>query len=116
MLSMEPRVDALAQIRRGIAEYCLLALLAREERYGFDLARTLGDAGLVAGEGTVYPLLSRLAAAGRVRTTWRESTAGPPRKYYALTPAGVRALGQFRAEWAQFRDAVDALLHEGGDQ
>lgn len=116
MRNMEPRLDALAQLRRGIAEYCLLALLAREERYGFDLARTLGEAGLIAGEGTVYPLLSRLAAVGRVRTTWRESSSGPPRKYYALAPDGVHALSQFRAQWAQFRDAVDALLDEGDDR
>jgi len=99
-----------AQLRRGVAEFCLLALLTEDERYGFDLVRTLSDAGLVAGEGTVYPLLARLARDGYVTTTWRESPSGPPRKYYAVTASGRDALGQFAREWRQFRGAVDNML------
>ena len=99
-----------AQLRRGVAEFCLLAVLTEDERYGFDLVRTLSDAGLVAGEGTVYPLLARLARDGYVTTTWRESPSGPPRKYYAVTASGRDALGQFAREWRQFRGAVDNML------
>jgi PadR family transcriptional regulator PadR len=55
-------------------------------------------------------LLSRLKKDGRVTTTWRDSESGPPRKYYAITPAGRRALDDFSNEWRRFRDAVDHLL------
>ena len=106
--------DVLSQLRRGALEYCVLALLADEERYGFDIVRTLGSVhGMVTGEGTLYPLLSRIKRDGHVVTTWRESDAGPPRKYYAITDDGRRALADFIAEWRRFRDAVDAILLKG---
>jgi PadR family transcriptional regulator len=106
--------EVLSQLRRGALEYCVLALLADQERYGFDLVRTLGAIdGMVTGEGTLYPLLSRLKKAGHVATTWRESDAGPPRKYYTITDDGRRALAEFTAEWRRFRDAVDTMLSKG---
>ena len=61
---------------------------------------------LTTSEGTLYPMLSRLRRGGWVVTTWRESPAGPPRRYYTLTREGRSALAHFRAEWAAFRDAV----------
>ncbi len=98
-------------MRRGALEYCVLALLRDGERYGFDLVRGLGEAdGLVTSEGTIYPLLGRLRRDGLVETTWRESTAGPPRRYYRLTRAGADSLATFAVEWRRFRDAVDGLL------
>jgi PadR family transcriptional regulator, regulatory protein PadR len=111
MSRMAMSADVVSQLRRGALEYCVLALVADEERYGFDIVRTLGSIdGMVAGEGTVYPLLSRLKKDGRVTTRWRESDAGPPRKYYAITPDGRRALAEFSSEWRLFRDAVDSML------
>jgi PadR family transcriptional regulator PadR len=104
--------DALiAQMRRGTLQYCVLALLADEERYGFDLVRELGEVdGMVTSEGTIYPLLSRLRRDGLVETTWRESNAGPPRRYYRLTKTGRAALQGFRREWSRFRDGVDHFV------
>jgi PadR family transcriptional regulator PadR len=103
--------DLVSQLRRGALEYCVLALLTGEERYGFDIVRTLGATdGMVTGEGTLYPLLARLRKDGHVSTTWRESDAGPPRKYYAITAQGRRALADFSTEWRRFRDAVDGIL------
>lgn len=110
---MEAFLPGLAQLRRGVVEYCLLALVSRDERYGFDLVRTLSQAGLVAGEGTVYPVLTRLSRDAYVTTTWRESPSGPPRKYYAITSRGQEALDRFRPEWARFAHAVEELLEEG---
>jgi PadR family transcriptional regulator len=107
-----PKQDALlAQMRKGTLQYCVLALLADEERYGFDLVRALAETdGMVTSEGTIYPLLSRLRRDGLVETTWRESTSGPPRRYYRLTKAGGAALGGFVDEWGRFRDAVDHFM------
>ena len=103
--------NTLSQLRRGAVEYCVLALLRDEERYGFDLVRALSAVdGLVVSEGTIYPLLSRLRREHLVATTWRESDAGPPRRYYRLTEAGHTALAAFTQEWVRFRDAVDSLL------
>lgn len=102
-----------SQLRRGAVEYCVLALLTSKPRYGFDLVRTLSDADLVSGEGTVYPLLSRLNRDDLVKFSWQESQEGPPRKYYEITAAGRQVLKQFQTEWAQFRSSVDSLLSEG---
>jgi PadR family transcriptional regulator, regulatory protein PadR len=102
------------QLRRGTLEYCVLSLLAQREMYGFELVRTLSATdGMVTSEGTVYPLLSRLKRERHVSTTWRDSDAGPPRKYYAITDEGQAALAAFRVEWRRFRAAVDQLLREG---
>ena len=101
----------LAQMRRGTLQYCVLALLAAEERYGFDLVRALAEVdGMVRSEGTIYPLLSRLRRDGLVDSTWRESPSGPPRRYYRLTDAGRAALDGFVWEWSRFRDAVDHFV------
>ena len=107
-----PKQDALiAQMRKGTLQYCVLALLADEERYGFDLVRGLAETdGMVTSEGTIYPLLSRLRRDGLVETTWRESSSGPPRRYYRLTKAGRGALDGFIDEWGRFRDAVDHFV------
>jgi PadR family transcriptional regulator PadR len=106
--------SAISQLRRGVLEFCVLALLRDGERYGFDLVRALADAGgLDTTEGTLYPLLARLRRDGVVETTWRESTAGPRRRYYRLTPAGHDALDAFTSEWTRFRTSVDAMLEPG---
>jgi PadR family transcriptional regulator PadR len=104
----------ISQLRRGVLEFCVLALLRDEERYGFEIVRALSQAdGLVTTEGTLYPLLGRLRKEGVVETTWRESPSGPPRRYYRLTPAGRSLLTAFTAEWMRFRDSVDSLLETG---
>jgi PadR family transcriptional regulator, regulatory protein PadR len=109
---MVAQQDALlAQMRRGTLQYCVLSLLADEERYGFDLVRGLSEMeGMVTSEGTIYPLLSRLRRDGLVESTWQESPSGPPRRYYRLTTAGRGALEGFRLEWRRFRDAVDHFV------
>ena len=64
----------------------------------------------MTSEGTIYPLLTRLRKEALVTTFWQESASGPPRRYYRLTDAGGAALAAFSADWARFRDGVDALL------
>jgi PadR family transcriptional regulator, regulatory protein PadR len=111
------RESLVTELRRGTLEYCVLALLRGEPRYGFDLVRALSDVdGLVTSEGTIYPLLSRLRRDGLVKTTWRESPSGPPRRYYELTDAGKGGIEQFITEWDRFTQAVSRLLKSGGDK
>lgn len=110
---MEVETALLGQLRRGVVEYCVMALLAEEERYGYDLVTALSDAGLVASTGSIYPLLSRLRRNELVETTWRESPDGPPRRYYRLTEQGRGTLEGFRTAWRDFSASVDSIL-EGG--
>jgi len=111
MVSGGQQEALLTQMRRGTLQYCVLALLAEEERYGFDLVRALAEAdGMVTSEGTIYPLLSRLRRDGLVESTWQESPSGPPRRYYHLTELGRAALEGFKREWDRFRDAVDHFV------
>ena len=101
-------------LRRGTLEFCVLALVEKENRYGTELVRRLGEErGLAASEGTIYPLLSRLRRVGWIDSEWSESPAGPPRRYYSLTDAGRSALTHFRTEWVAFRQTVDRLVGTG---
>ena len=80
---MEPggAEKAVSQLRRGVLEFCVLALLRDGERYGVEILRELGAVeALVTSEGTIYPLLSRLRKEHLVETVWRESPTGPPRR------------------------------------
>jgi PadR family transcriptional regulator PadR len=107
----EPRI---AQLRRGVIEYCVMALLERDQRYGFDLVRELTSTdGMETSEGTLYPILGRLRRDGLVESTWQESPSGPPRRYYRLSSRGRQTLAEFRREWTRFTSAVDQIL--GGE-
>ncbi|MFJ4902621.1 PadR family transcriptional regulator [Streptomyces sp. NPDC088727] len=98
------------QLRKGVLEYCVLALLQGGPKYGVELLKDLQDTVLATSQGTVYPLLSRLRRDELVVTTWEESSTGPPRRYYELTDAGRAALVSFTGIWPAFRDTVDHLL------
>jgi PadR family transcriptional regulator, regulatory protein PadR len=111
MVAADRDPGLLPQLRRGVLEYCVMALLQREERYAFDLVRELSELdGMVISEGTIYPMLARMRRDGTVETTWRESPSGPPRRYYRLSAEGRKALAGFRREWSTFRDAVDRVI------
>lgn len=102
-----------SQFRKGALELAILALLGERPRYGGELVEELSARpGLETTAGTVYPLLSRLAKAGAVRTTWQESSAGPPRKYYDLSASGRRDLAALTLEWTRLARGLDTLLKE----
>jgi PadR family transcriptional regulator PadR len=101
----------LAQMRKGIVEFCVLAHLRRGESYGREIASSLSrDPAVLTSEGTLYPLLARLRKLGWVETTWTPSDTGPPRRYYTLTDDGAAALEAFTAAWGPFHTAVTAIL------
>jgi PadR family transcriptional regulator PadR len=99
------------QLKKGVLELCVLALLARRESYAYEIASTLA-AGVDMGEGTIYPLMRRMQNDGLVDTRLVESNSGPPRKYYRLTSAGRAAFVAQQREWRAFTDAVNQLLGE----
>lgn len=102
----------LVNLRKGVVEPCVLAVMRQGEVYGVDLARRLVAAGLLASEGTLYPVLARLRTSGLVTTRWEESPSGPPRRYYRLTAAGERAVTEFDTTWRGFARAVTTILEE----
>lgn len=97
------------QLKKGVLELCVLALLSRGDGYAYDIAAQLAEA-IDMGEGTIYPLMRRLQADGLVDTYLQESDSGPPRKYYRLTAAGRRAFAAQKTEWAAFSKAVNQIL------
>jgi PadR family transcriptional regulator PadR len=99
----------LVQLRKGVLDMCVLALLARQDGYAYDIASRLAqDIGM--GEGTIYPLMRRMQSDGLVKTYLAESSSGPPRKYYQLTRAGHAALAAQRAEWNAFIAGVAKVM------
>jgi len=99
------------QLKKGVLGLCVLALLARDDSYAYEIASRLSDA-IDMGEGTIYPLMRRMQTDGWVETYLVESPAGPSRKYYRLTDAGQRALEDQGREWRRFSKAVDDLITE----
>ncbi len=89
-----------AQIRKGFLELCVLAMLdAKGETYGLDLMEGLRVAGIDVGEGTLYPLLARMARESTLEASWETPERGHPRKYYRLSASGREALGTMRGEY-----------------
>jgi len=109
-------IDGLAtQLRKGVIEFCVLALLRDRPRYGGELVQLLRERqGLLVSEGTIYPLLSRMRSEGLVETEWSDTSGGHPRRYYRLSRAGQKAVAEFRGEWLAFRSTVDSILEIGG--
>ncbi|MER5882384.1 PadR family transcriptional regulator [Streptomyces sp. NPDC001941] len=100
-----------SQLRKGVLEYCVLALLRDGPRYGVEILEELAAVSVMTtSQGTIYPLLSRLRREELVDTSLRESPSGPPRRYYTLTATGRAALEEFTRSWPLFRDGVDHFL------
>ncbi|SMO52601.1 transcriptional regulator, PadR family [Saccharicrinis carchari] len=98
-----------AQMRKGVLEYCILAILTRSAKYTSDIISELKDARMIVVEGTLYPLLTRLKNAGLLSYRWEESTQGPPRKYYELTEKGTDFLSELDTSWADLVNAVTVI-------
>jgi PadR family transcriptional regulator PadR len=92
-----------------ILEACILALLEREDFYGYRFAKSTE---LQVAESTIYPALRRLTDKGYLNT-YSQTADSRLRKYYAITPAGRERLASARMEWNKYRDAVDSLLETG---
>jgi len=97
------------QLKKGVLDLCVLALLARGDSYAYDIAKQLFEA-VDMGEGTIYPLMRRLQTDGYVTSYLQESANGPSRKYYRITDTGRASLLSQRQEWQQFTGAVGRIL------
>ena len=100
-----------AQMRKGILEYCILAILSREDSYAPKIIAELKQAEMIGGAGTLYPILTRQKTAGLLTYRWEESPQGPPRKYYMLTDKGRDYLSTLDAAWDELVGQINTIRH-----
>ena len=98
--------NTIAQMRKGVLEYCILSILKNGEAYPSDILLKLKKSNLIVVEGTLYPLLTRLKNAGLLTYRWEESKSGPPRKYYSETAEGIVLLSELDETWKDLVKAV----------
>jgi len=101
------------QFKKGVLELCVLSLLKQGDKYGYELADTVGRS-IAISEGTIYPLLKRLRNEGYFEVYLKESPNGPARKYYRLTKKGRDTQAVLEKEWNEFSVRVSEIL--GGGQ
>ena len=105
-----------SQLLKGVLDMCLLAIIVEEPSYGYEMVRKMEDRGLqLVGEGSIYPLLSRLQKVGYIKGYTVPSKEGPKRKYYRALPAGREKLEEWVEEWYRFSEAVGRVLREGSN-
>ena len=101
-----------AQMRKGLLEFCVLSLVDEVEMYPSDIIKKLKASQMIVVEGTLYPLLSRLLKAELVNYNWKESTSGPPRKYYQITDGGQKVLEDLTTSWNTLQKAVNKIIKQ----
>ena len=101
------------QLKKGILELCVLAVLDKKDCYGYELVNEISK-NIEISEGTIYPILRRLNQEGYFTTYLQESQEGPPRKYYKLTALGKSIKEDLLKEWKELVMGVNNIIIEGG--
>lgn len=101
------------QFKKGVLELIVLLAVRKNDMYGYELVAEVSKV-VSVNEGTIYPLLKRLTNERYFETYLRESTEGPPRKYYHLTASGILYMEELRDEWTKLQDGVNSFLKEHG--
>lgn len=98
-----------SQLKRGVLDLCVFAVLAKEDCYGYKLVEEISK-NINISEGTIYPLMKRLKDDGFVETYLAESNEGPPRKFYHLTQKGTVEMQKQITEWRDFSNGVNTII------
>ena len=101
--------ERFAAIRKGLLEFLILRIISTDKVYVADMLKRLSTTESATQEGTLYPLLSRMRREELVDYEWKESEAGPPRKYYKLTAKGKAQLEELREYWKQINKTISQL-------
>jgi len=99
------------QLKKGILELCVLAVLDRKDCYGYELVNEISK-NIEISDGTIYPILRRLNQEGYFTTYLQESQEGPPRKYYKLTELGKSTKEKLLGEWFDYIKGVNNIVME----
>jgi PadR family transcriptional regulator, regulatory protein PadR len=97
------------QLKKGILEMCILFQLTKSDMYGYEIMKIIKDVFPDVYDGSIYAILRRLNADGHTETYVRESTEGPPRKYYRITPDGKEYCKNITDEWKLLKNKVETL-------
>jgi len=101
--------EKFSAIRKGLLEFLVLQIIAAEKVYVADILKQLSTTQFATQEGTLYPLLSKMRREELLDYEWRESEAGPPRKYYKLTAKGRDQLRETLEYWSEINETVKKL-------
>jgi len=101
--------EKFSAIRKGLLELVVLQVISAEKVYVADILKQLSETEFATQEGTLYPLLSKMRREGLLDYEWKESEAGPPRKYYELTGKGREQLRETLDYWGQINGTVRRL-------
>ncbi len=99
------------QFKKGALVVCVLSLLARGDKYGYELTETISES-LTIASGTLYPILRKLKEEEYVTTYLVDSGNGPARKYYSLTAKGRERQEKEKKEWEEFTLAIQRIIME----
>lgn len=101
------------QLRKGVLIYMVLAMLSKEEMYGYALISSLSEKmSANMAEGTIYPLLNRMVRSGIITFDWRIMESGPARKYYQISRPGRSLLKRMRAHWHSVNTSLQGLEND----
>jgi PadR family transcriptional regulator PadR len=104
-----------SQLRKGLVDLCVLAVLRKREAYGYQIVERLRmHRGLEFTESTVYPVLSRLAKEGLLEVRTEASPSGPPRRYYRTTPNSEKLYQQMAQQWQEVNASLQNLIQGDG--
>ncbi|MEW9094298.1 MAG: PadR family transcriptional regulator [Clostridiaceae bacterium] len=97
------------QLKKGVLELCVLEILYRKDCYGYELVEQVSKV-IDISEGTIYPLLKRLQNDNYLEYYIKESSVGPPRKYYKITSIGIEHYKNQKEEWFRIFNSVTEFL------
>jgi len=97
------------QLKKGVLELCVLNILERQDSYGYDIYQEI-NSNMFISESTIYPILRKLVKEGLCTTYLKESTEGPPRKYFKTTELGDTKLKSLKDNWLSFYKTVNSMI------
>ena len=99
------------QLMKGILEGCVLSVISKGETYGYEILTEMEKVGFSdLGEGTLYPVLTRLDKNGYISCRKAKSPLGPIRKYYTITVTGIERLEGFKENYKNITDSTNRVL------
>jgi PadR family transcriptional regulator PadR len=101
--------EKFSPIRKGLLEFVVLKIISANQVYVADILKELNGTEFSTQEGTLYPLLSKMRREELVDYEWKESDAGPPRKYYELTAKGREQLRETADYWQAINSMIKGL-------
>lgn len=98
-----------AQLKKGVLDICILSLLSKEKKYGYEIVKTIRPYFEDTEESTFYAIMRRLNKSGLTEVHYSEESNGPMRKYYSLTDLGKEYLTEYKKSWAYIETVFEQL-------